>query len=58
MHGKVVATGKPFVLSSICVMTIRDGKIVHSRDHTNPITAARALDMLPELIESLSRESE
>ncbi|GAA3649298.1 nuclear transport factor 2 family protein [Nonomuraea antimicrobica] len=58
VHGKVVATGKQFVLSYICVMTIRDGKIVHSRDYTNPITGARALGMLPQLIELLSQESE
>jgi hypothetical protein len=57
VHGKVVATGKQFVLSYICVMTIRDGKIVHSRDYTNPITGARALGMLPKLIERLSQES-
>ncbi len=56
VHGKVVATGSPFVLQYICVMTIRDGKIVYSRDYTDPITGARALGMLPKLVELLSQD--
>ncbi|MEV6825260.1 nuclear transport factor 2 family protein [Amycolatopsis sp. NPDC051102] len=56
IHGKVVATGDRFVLHYICVMTVRDGKIVHSRDHTDPITGARALGMLPKLVEILAQE--
>ncbi len=39
-------------------MTTRDGKIVHSRDYTDPIAGARVLGMLPRLIELLSQESE
>jgi hypothetical protein len=39
-------------------MTIRDGRIVHSMDHTDPINAAKALGMLPRLIEALSQDVE
>ncbi len=58
VHGKMVATGNEFVLSYINVMTIRDGRIVHSKDHSDPIVAAKALGMLPKLVEALSQESE
>jgi hypothetical protein len=34
------------------VITVRDGTIVHSRDYTNPVTAARLLGNLPELLPS------
>jgi ketosteroid isomerase-like protein len=54
VHGHRAADGEPFVLSYLNIMTIRNGKIVHSRDHTDPINAARALGMLPRLIEALS----
>jgi ketosteroid isomerase-like protein len=56
LHGKVVATGDPFVLSYIMVMTIRDGLIVHSRDYTDPIASAQALGMLPRLFELLTAQ--
>jgi uncharacterized protein len=35
------------------VMTVRGGVIVHSRDYTNPITGARLLGKLPELLSEL-----
>lgn len=54
VHGHRTADGEPFVLSYLNIMTIRHGKIVHSKDHTDPINAARALGMLPRLIEALS----
>jgi uncharacterized protein len=53
-HGRVLATGEPFAMSCINVMTVRDGRIVHSRDYTNPIAAARVLGILPEMLERLS----
>lgn len=56
VHGKRVADDEPFVLSYINIMTIRDGKIVHSKDHTDPINAAKALGMLPRLVEALNAD--
>jgi uncharacterized protein len=53
LHGQMVATGKPFTLGFVLVMTIRDGQIVHSRDYTDPIAGARALDRLPDLLAAL-----
>ncbi|MFD7924227.1 nuclear transport factor 2 family protein [Streptomyces sp. NPDC059740] len=58
VHGKDVATGKQFVLSYINVMTVRDGRIVHSKDHSDPIVAAKALGMLPKLVEALTADLE
>ena len=59
LYGQVVGTGEPVaLLSYICVMTIRDGQIVHSRDYTDPIAGARVLGLQPRLIELLSQESE
>ncbi|MFB7500728.1 nuclear transport factor 2 family protein [Streptomyces sp. NPDC056161] len=56
VHGKRASDGEGFVLSYVNIMTIRDGKIVHSKDHTDPINALRALGMLPRLLEALSKE--
>jgi ketosteroid isomerase-like protein len=54
LHGRMVATAEPFILPFVLVMTIRDGQITHSRDYTDPITGARALGKLPELLTALS----
>jgi uncharacterized protein len=35
------------------VITVRDGQIVYSRDYTDPITGARLLGKLPELLAAL-----
>lgn len=56
VHGHRTADGEPFVLSYVNIMTIRHGKIVHSKDHSDPINAAKALGMLPRLIEALSED--
>jgi uncharacterized protein len=56
VHGRRVSDGEGFVLSYVNIMTIRDGKIVHSKDHTDSINALRALGMLPRLIEALNKE--
>lgn len=50
LHGTVVATGKPLALSYAMVITVRDGKIVHSRDYGNPLAASAALGRLSELV--------
>jgi uncharacterized protein len=54
LHGEMTATGAPFSVRYAMVITIRDGCIVRSRDYTDPITAARLLGRLPELLESLT----
>jgi ketosteroid isomerase-like protein len=56
VHGRRVSDGEPFMLPYVNVMTIRDGVIVHSRDHTDPINALRALGMLPRLLDALTAE--
>lgn len=53
LHGRLVETGEPFVLSFLMVITVRDGQIVHSRDYTDPVQGAKALGRLPELLAAL-----
>jgi uncharacterized protein len=53
LHGDLIQTGEPFAQRFVMVMTVRDGQIVHSRDYTNPITGARLLGKLPELLAAL-----
>ncbi|HEX3778763.1 MAG TPA: nuclear transport factor 2 family protein [Pseudonocardiaceae bacterium] len=56
LHGTVTATTEPLALSFIMVVTVRDGKIVHSRDYANPLATAKLLDRLPELVEAYRNE--
>jgi hypothetical protein len=53
LHGELIETGQPFAQRFAMVMTVRNGQIVHSRDYTNPITGARMLGKLPELLAAL-----
>jgi ketosteroid isomerase-like protein len=53
LHGRLVATGEPFVLSYLMVMTVRDGEIVHTRDYTDPIQGAKVLGRVPDLLTAL-----
>jgi uncharacterized protein len=54
LHGELRPAGTPFAASFVMVMTIRDGLIVHSRDYTDPITGARMLGRVPELVAELT----
>jgi uncharacterized protein len=54
LHGELTGTAEPFAQRFVMVMTVRDGQIVHSRDYTNPITGARMLGRLPELLAALA----
>jgi ketosteroid isomerase-like protein len=54
LHGDLVETSEPFVLSFVMVMTIQDGQIVHTRDYSDPIAGAQILGKLPELLAALS----
>ena len=54
LRGRSVATGEPFTLSYLMVMTFRDGLIVHTRDYADPLAGARALGRQDALIAELS----
>lgn len=54
VHGTMTATGAAFALRFVMVMTLRDGLIAHTRDYSDPIAGARALDRLPDLVATLS----
>ncbi|MGJ6966316.1 nuclear transport factor 2 family protein [Streptosporangium sp. G11] len=41
--GKVVATGKPYEISYIAVVTVADDKITHYRDYWNPMVVIETL---------------
>jgi ketosteroid isomerase-like protein len=56
LHGELTQAGEPFSQRFAMVMTVRDGQIVHSRDYTNPITGARLLGKLPELLATLGAD--
>jgi ketosteroid isomerase-like protein len=47
--GVVVATGRPYRLRYIAVVTVRDGEIRHYRDYWNPLAAAEAMGSSEEL---------
>jgi hypothetical protein len=50
LRGTVSATGAPLALSYAMVITVRDGKIVHSRDYGNPLATSAALGRLAQLV--------
>jgi uncharacterized protein len=54
LHGEMVGTGEPFHLNFAMFMTIQDGLITHTRDYADPITGARILGRLPELLAALA----
>ncbi|TYB64406.1 nuclear transport factor 2 family protein [Nonomuraea sp. PA05] len=47
--GFVVATGKPYRMRYVAVLTVRDGRIHHYRDYWNPLAAAEAMGGAREL---------
>ncbi|GAA4532969.1 nuclear transport factor 2 family protein [Amycolatopsis samaneae] len=48
-EGVVVRTGRPYRLSYVAVVTVRDGEIRHYRDYWSPLAAAQALGGADEL---------
>ncbi|KWT57993.1 phenazine biosynthesis protein PhzA/PhzB [Streptomyces albus subsp. albus] len=42
--GRIVATGDPYDLSYIVVMTARNGRITHYRDYWNPLAVPASMD--------------
>jgi hypothetical protein len=57
LRGTVTATGAPLALSYAMVITVRDGKIVHSRDYGNPLTTSAALGRLPEPVAAFQTDA-
>ncbi|SDH88863.1 nuclear transport factor 2 family protein [Nonomuraea jiangxiensis] len=53
LHGTLLGSGRPVVLSYIMVMRVRDGLIVHSRDYGNPLATA---EFREELVRALRSE--
>jgi uncharacterized protein len=56
LHGHMVASGEPFAMTFVMVLTVRDGVIVHSRDYSDPVAGARLLGRVPDLVAALSQE--
>jgi uncharacterized protein len=54
LHGQMTSTARSFTNRFAMVVTVRDGYIVHSRDYSDPIAAARLLGKVPDLIAALS----
>jgi ketosteroid isomerase-like protein len=52
--GVVVATGRPYHLRYIAVITVRDGEIQHYRDYWNPLAAAEVMGGADELNSAFS----
>lgn len=56
-HGRTVATDEPYRLDYITVLTTHQGLITRYRDYWNPLAAASAVGMLPELLGSLRSQA-
>jgi ketosteroid isomerase-like protein len=56
-EGLVTTTGQAFQVSNITVTTVRNGKIVHSRDYHNHAVLAGVMGRLPALLETLSKHA-
>ena len=54
LHHRLVASGTTFAASFVMIMTVRDGLIVHSRDYGNPLSGAKALGRLDQLVAAYS----
>lgn len=54
LDGTRIGDREPFTMTFAMVLTFRDGLIAHSRDYSNPIAGARALNRLPELLAVLT----
>lgn len=55
-HGRTVATGEPYRLDYVTVVTTHDGLITRYRDYWNPLAVASAAGTLPALLGSLRTE--
>jgi ketosteroid isomerase-like protein len=56
IEGKVVASGAPFVLpSSVGIIRVRHGRVVHYTDYTNILRGAQIAGVLKQFAESLTQ---
>lgn len=55
-EGRVTATGRPFTVSNIFVLRVRDGLIVESRDYADHVAFAAATGRLGSLVGEISAE--
>jgi ketosteroid isomerase-like protein len=53
-EGRVTTTGRSFRVSNIQVSTVREGKIVASRDYHNHVVLAAVMGRLPAVLEALA----
>jgi ketosteroid isomerase-like protein len=54
--GRVSTTGRPFAISGLLVIRVREGLIVHVRDYMDALGTYHATDRLPEVAASLSAD--
>jgi ketosteroid isomerase-like protein len=54
--GQVLESGRRFELPAIAVVRIRDGEIVSYRDYVNPLAAAQAAGVVPQLMAALAED--
>jgi len=54
LKGHLVATGEPFAMSFLMILTLRNGQIAYSRDFTDPVAGARVLGRVPQLMAALA----
>lgn len=56
-RGLIVRSGKPFEMSYVAVITVREGSIVSYRDYWSPVMAAEAMGDLPALASALEERA-
>ena len=54
--GRVSTTGRPFAISGLLMIRVREGLIVHVRDYMDALGTYHATDRLPEVVASLSAD--
>lgn len=54
--GRTVATGNPYEMSYVVILTVREGRIVAYRDYWSPVQAARARGDLNGVVDALREE--
>lgn len=53
-RGHSNATNRPYEVTALGIIRVRDGKIVHYKDYMNPLALAELLGRLPTLLSALS----
>jgi ketosteroid isomerase-like protein len=55
-HGTGAATGKPYHQNYVSIVTIRDGKVVHWRDYSNPLVVIDTIGGADEMTKAMFSE--